>query len=897
MAKKRKRTHTDVRGSEDELASPSAFATVAALFLERHGFLLPCSQRKTVESDGLGLASGKAKVFLCRMGVGRLCKSMKFKEFGSVKCAIMASISFWGQNGRTDPPSIGLFKLPWVPRVDNCRVKVLQLMIRTKQPPEKIARYIISQHTNKITLESPSRIPYLDFVRAYAQQVPAFQRELFQHVVQNVEKKASEHVVSCCDCDSPMLQKSCMASKALWLEGREVNQEAMLCHHKLDCEAATEYRNEIFDKLDFCDKVRFAASQVVAYHVLNWYQLIDSNYLLSFVAYVPKSQGTPPFFLTKSIFQMLKSRLAEDNGSSETCGIPLDIMCKSNECIGVCNLRADSYEDCICFRNNNFYQVECLFRENLNMPEFKKSVLSCVKNKPVTLALSLEIQVKLACIKNQYIIASILTIRKIQLPKDFSVERVRSSADGNSNFWSYRQYVRKVILYVRGKYQRCAVSLASIISLYQNYPIFCVLDVDKPQGKMMVHKSRGYEARFGDIHKTRPLCHEGLSLGFICNLFVKPILQGKAPTVDMCLQDQYGVNFNCTIRFVLSNNFQYVTVVFIEKTFYSLPEDVSKDYEDMEKNDPNNKLRAIQWSWRASKVLYQTLRSSGDNTTVEQISKRYPSDSMYMLVDVCGESFYSSFHYSPNFKKHFCDIRFLLMHCEQPKSVKNAHHVILNTVLQPLWKGDVPKIIRRVQCRDGIFRWFQMTVSRTTAPQWVIVLLEESDVPFSGDDVPFGCPDIRPNLHLAARHLLNTKTEAHDGYSCTKFLGWMTKQFGQEGECMYIIIDRHIKDAFEACVYRSKKHIDRYGDYKMLYSLIEQRTFSLCDVMRYMSMVKLKDRYRLLTFDRKYVDDVETTTWFGERYTGICIRILASRLYRSAKEMGFFEWMKEKIFG
>ena len=68
-------------------------------------------------------------------------------------------------------------------------------------------------------------------------------------------------------------------------------------------------------------------------------------------------------------------------------------------------------------------------------------------------------------------------------------------------------------------------------------------------------------------------------------------------------------------------------------------------------------------------------------------------------------------------------------------------------------------------------------------------------------------------------------------------------------------------------------------------------------MMRYISMVELKDNYRILTVDRKYVDDVETTTCFGERYTGICIRIKTSRLYKSAKEIGFFEWMKGKIFG
>ena len=77
-----------------------------------------------------------------------------------------------------------------------------------------------------------------------------------------------------------------------------------------------------------------------------------------------------------------------------------------------------------------------------------------------------------------------------------------------------------------------------------------------------------------------------------------------------------------------------------------------------------------------------------------------------------------------------------------------------------------------------------------------------------------------PNC-IRPRHLLNTKTEPHNEFLC-KFLAWMTTR--TEDNNMYIIVDRHIKDAFRH-VYRTKKHIDRYGEYNMLYSLIEQRIF------------------------------------------------------------------------
>eukprot|EP00944_MAST-04C_sp_MAST-4C-sp1_P001315 g1315.t1 len=839
MGRKRKWTN------EEPVAS--AFAAAAASFMERHGFLLD-SQKQLEPEDNSGLAARKLKHFRCRMGDGGPCKTMKFKESDTLKTAILASVSFWGQDGRTNSPLFSLFKQPWVPRVDSCRLKILQLMIRTKQPPEKIARYVLSQYAGKIIFESAPRIPYVDFVRAYARKVPAFQRKLFQHVVENVEKQATakaswlegnevdqeakahflQGIVEKEATKHSMIQKSFVASKAWWLEGNEVDQEAMLCHHSLDCEQAMVCRNMVFDALNFCDKARFAASQIVGYPVLNWYQLIDSNYILSLVPYGPGLEGAKPFFMTKSCFQMLKSRLVEDNGLLETSGkcILLDTMFKNNTCIGVCDLRA-SYEECVCFRNNYFYQVAWLFRENLNISEFRKSVLSCIKNKSVTLSLSLDIEVKLAFIKNQYIIASILTTRNIQLPKEFNLERLRISTDDHSNFWTYRKYVHKIILYVKGTHVDRRVSLASTIRMYQNYPIFCVLNLENPVGKNMVYKSKGYERRFGDMHRTRPLCGKGLSLGVICDGIVKPILQGKAPNFDMCLQDKYGQHWNHTVRMVISKDFQFMTVIFIEKTMYLLPDSIRKEYEEMEKSDPNNKMRVLEWCWKASKILYQTLRVNEGNMTAEELAKRYPSDSMLFFIDVNGKNFLSSFHYTPAFKKCFRDINFFTKHCQKPETVESAHHVIFNTLLQPVWKGDSPKIIRRVQCCDGIFRWFQMTVSSTATARWYLVLLEETDVPFSGDEVFFGCPDIRPKLHQATRHLLNTKTEPHNEYSCAKFLAWMTQQFGQEDESMYIIVDRHIKDAFQACVYRTKKHIDRYGDYNMLYSLIEQRTFSV----------------------------------------------------------------------
>ena len=269
--------------------------------MERHGFLLK-SQKQLVHNDSSGLASRKLKHFRCRMGGNGPCKTIKFKESDTLKAAIVASVSFWGQDGRTNPPLFSLSKQTWVPRVDSCRVKILQLMIRTKQSPEKTARYVLSQYAGKIIFESAPRIPYLDFVRAYALQVPAFQRELFQHVVENVEKQATVHLPTCCDRARAMLEKSFVASKAWWLDGNEVNQETMLCHHKLDCEPAMVCRNVVFDALNFCDKVRFAASQLIGYPVLNWYQLIDSNHLLSCVAVWPTDAGSKTFLHDEIVF-------------------------------------------------------------------------------------------------------------------------------------------------------------------------------------------------------------------------------------------------------------------------------------------------------------------------------------------------------------------------------------------------------------------------------------------------------------------------------------------------------------------------------------------------------------------------------------------------------------------
>ena len=65
------------------------------------------------------------------------------------------------------------------------------------------------------------------------------------------------------------------------------------------------------------------------------------------------------------------------------------------------------------------------------------------------------------------------------------------------------------------------------------------------------------------MHKTRPLCGKGHSLGV--DMASLSLYCGKAPTFDMYLQDKYGVHWNQEIRMVISKDFRFMTVIFIEK--------------------------------------------------------------------------------------------------------------------------------------------------------------------------------------------------------------------------------------------------------------------------------------------------------------------------------------------
>ena len=84
---------------------------------------------------------------------------------------------------------------------------------------------------------------------------------------------------------------------------------------------------------------------------------------------------------------------------------------------------------------------------------------------------------KLAFIKNQYVIASFLQ-QGTFMPK-ILIERARIIADGNANF-CVPEYVQK-LFFMLGMNNDCTVLCFD--SMYQNYPIFCVLELDKPKGK------------------------------------------------------------------------------------------------------------------------------------------------------------------------------------------------------------------------------------------------------------------------------------------------------------------------------------------------------------------------------------------------------------------------------
>ena len=94
MGRKRKWTNEEPK--------PSAFAAAAAS--SGTARIFTDLQKQLEPEDSSGLAARKLKHFRCRMGDGGPCKTMKFKESDTLKTAILASVSFWGQDRRTNLP-------------------------------------------------------------------------------------------------------------------------------------------------------------------------------------------------------------------------------------------------------------------------------------------------------------------------------------------------------------------------------------------------------------------------------------------------------------------------------------------------------------------------------------------------------------------------------------------------------------------------------------------------------------------------------------------------------------------------------------------------------------------------------------------------------------------------
>ena len=249
------------------------FTVEARRYLEEHGFdyggLVPekLSQRVKVTTT--------SKEFF-RISI-RNCEYKTTMKFPKVcKAWVRGSVLYW-EGPRPLLPGKCLCEMDWNSKVSNeCRFKLLKMLIDTKQPPTNVSRFILSQYKGEIVTMDVPRMSCVQILKCYQKSVE--NEWLDKFLDRLVELNAHKRTGSICllnDGGENAIEEAFNMSKMWW--GTENVEDCMeLCWHSSDCTKVDLRGHKTFDTLTTMeDRARFAASQIVRFNLRNSKQCID----------------------------------------------------------------------------------------------------------------------------------------------------------------------------------------------------------------------------------------------------------------------------------------------------------------------------------------------------------------------------------------------------------------------------------------------------------------------------------------------------------------------------------------------------------------------------------------------------------------------------------------------
>ena len=528
--------------------------------------------------------------------------------------------------------------------------------------------------------------------------------------------------------------------------------------------------------------------------------------------------------------------------------------------------------------------LEYLFKENLRSTSFYVSLLGNIAKGAFELRLAEDIVVDIRLVKyngiTRYLCGLVRESPEFDLPSQMPHQSGTLSAK-NITSWAF-----KVMRYFAGD----GGTLAQMVDLYKDHACFCIWDLKATTfDASHVYASEAYVEQFGPQQNMYTLFgEEGYSSTFIWAGVLKPLLQGRTPHLHRDVMRE-GMMHTYILRYFRSKSKRFYVLVVEDEHNYNLPLHLEEQRKEL---DGSSILIAAQWGWKVMKWFHR----SSSSMTWQEVQSRYKG--VYITIDLSRSTFETSLHYSDDFVEYFNDIRGFVANI---KSSGNPTHVMWNVILRPIWSGRIPEIERDILCKDGKCRTFTLTFHTDASKQFYTTVVVEKTPEIDATDaligsaieeeVPsdFGEHDVREWMHKMLRLIKQYPSDVHDPEQCQQFLEKIVHGHGPESNVqMFLIHDMHVADWSQSLVYRSKKHVEYYGDYNTIMQRVKTNTLTAFNILpRMYELVTANcendNKVMLLRVNDVEVDTVRVNVVQDARYMTVIITILSTKRYRPPK--------------
>ena len=237
-----------------------------------------------------------------------------------------------------------------------------------------------------------------------------------------------------------------------------------------------------------------------------------------------------------------------------------------------------------------------------------------------------------------------------------------------------------------------------MIRLYQHrYPIFCIADAcaETKLGKIIVHQSEGFQARF-DLTDPTPLLKVESFSTFWADM-VSHALKGISPPIPIKMRhrDQqyrpYTLHANCCMR----NRF----LVLIFEEDLQLPSHLEHE-KRLVLNSSDNSTKSESGIPHVEVVLVSLSNAGHQREALKEVVEETKGCDMFVVCDMHAPTVTDSLKYmSPLWRYRLGDLKFLLSGLHRPAGYSSKSFRLWNLIVRPLHNGRPVAVQRKITCR------------------------------------------------------------------------------------------------------------------------------------------------------------------------------------------------------